>query len=284
MWYREKTTMRMKWTITIRCLLTIWILCGLVACSSLVNCFNGGLVPAACGGGSVESSSSPMPQQATASAEGLWTGITAKGRTASGVVLDDGSYWIFYTAIGNSKVLAGLIQGAGTSYLGSFGSSNTRDFNLEGAGILSATMSGSYVEKTSLNGTITYLTGATGSFATAYMTDYEAALNMTLVAGTYTGIRADNQTITVTLDSAGLLSGNSTDGCTFVGSFAPRSKGNVLKVTVTFGGGSCSNGTDTVTGVAFYEAPTRRLFSAGLNETRTNGFMFIGTKLETPSR
>jgi hypothetical protein len=102
---------------------------------------------------------------------------------------------------------------------------------------------------------------------------------MTLIAGTYTGPIADGQTVTVTAASAGTLAGHSTDGCTFTGSFTPRAKGNVFNVTVTFGGGACSNGTDTVNGVAFYDAATQRLYSAAINSARTNGFIFIGTKL-----
>ena len=102
---------------------------------------------------------------------------------------------------------------------------------------------------------------------------------MNLVAGNYAGLRADNQTVSVTLDSVGTVSGSFTDGCTFAGSFSPRTKGNAFNVTVTFGGGACSNGTDTVNGVAFYDAATQRLYSAALNRARTNGFIFIGMKL-----
>jgi hypothetical protein len=252
---------------------------GLVACGSLANCFNSGLVPAACGGGYGDRDFSSLPQPTATSAEGLWTGTTPTGRTVGGLVLDDGSYWVFYTARDNSNILAGLVQGTGTSHSGSFGSSNTRDFNLEGAGIRAVMMSGTYVPKKSFHGTIAYLNGDTGSFTNTYDADYESAPNMHLVAGTYAGLRADNHTVTVTVDSTGTLSGHSSDGCTFAGTLSPRAKGNVFNATVTFGGGACSNGTETVTGVAFYEAATQRLFSAGLNGMRTNGFIFIGTKL-----
>lgn len=241
----------------------------------LVVCLTSAL--AACSSGSSENSSTSPPT--ATSAEGLWNGTTSTNRTVGGLVLNDGSYWVFYTAIGNPNVLAGLVQGTGTSNLGSFTSSDTRDFNLEGAGILAATISGSYVQKNTFNGTIAYLNGATGNFTTTYDSDYELAPDINLVAGNYFGVRADNQTVGVTLDAAGAVSGSSSDGCTFAGSFSPRGTGNVFNVTVTFAGGSCSNGTNTVTGVAFYDAATRRLFSAGLNGTRTNGFMFIGTKL-----
>jgi len=238
---------------------------------------NNGLIAAACGGGYGVSDSSSMPQPT--SAEGFWTGTTSTGRTVGGLVLDDGSYWVFYTARGNPNVLAGLVQGTGTSHSGSFGSSNTRDFNLEDGGIRAATMRGIYGQKKCFNATITYFNGDTGSFTSTYDADYELIPNMNHVAGTYSGLRADNQMVSVTLGSIGTVSGSFTDGCTFAGSFAPRAKGNVFNVTVTFGGGACSNGTDTVSGIAFFDAATQRLYSAAINSARTNGFIFIGTKL-----
>ncbi len=262
-----------------RYLLALGFLSGLVACGSLANCFNSGFIAPACGGAYSDSNFSSMPQPTATSAEGFWTGATPTSRTVGGLVLDDGSYWVFYTAIGNPNILAGLIQGTGTSHLGAFGSSNTRDFNLEGAGTHTATMSGSYVQKTRLKGTIDYSNGDTGSFTSTYDADYEIAPNMNLVAGNYSGLRADNQMVTVTVDSAGTLSGGSTDGCTFAGTISPRAKGHAFNVIVTFGGGSCSNRTDTVNGVAFYNVSTQRLYSAALNNARTNGLIFTGIKL-----
>lgn len=259
-----------------RCLLAICCMSGLVACGSLANCFNSGFVSVACGGGYGVSDSSSMPQPT--SAEGFWTGSTSTGRTVGGRILDDGSYWVFYTARGNPTVLAGLVQGTGTSHSGSFGSSNTRDFNLEGGGIRAAMMSGTYVQKNSFNGTIAYFDGDTGSFTSTYDAGYEIAPNMNLVAGNYSGLRADNQTVNVTVGSAGTVSGSFTDGCTFAGSFFPGVKRNVFNIAVTFGGGVCSNGTHTVNGVAFFDAATRKLYSAALSTTRTNGFIVIGTK------
>lgn len=104
---------------------------GLVACGSLASCLNSGLVSIACGGGYGDRDFSSLPQP-TVTAEVLWTGATPTRRTVAGLVLDDGWYWVFYTARDNPSVLAGLVQGTGTSHSGSFGSTNTRDFNLEG--------------------------------------------------------------------------------------------------------------------------------------------------------
>src|SRR3569832_1546317 len=87
----------------------------------LVICFTS--VVAACSSGSSDNSSTPTLPPAATSAEGLWNGTTSTTRTVGGLVLNDGSYWVFYTAIGNPTVLAGLVQGTGTSNLGAFTSS-----------------------------------------------------------------------------------------------------------------------------------------------------------------
>lgn len=251
---------------------------GLTACGSLANCLNSGFVSVACGGGYGDRDLSSLPQPMATSAEGRWTGSTLTGRTVAGLVLEDSSYWLFYTARDHPNVLAGLIQGTGTSHSGTFGSSNTKDFNLEDAGIRAATMSDSYVPKESFHGMIAYFKGDTESFTNRYDAEYEVASNLNLVAGTYAGVRADHHTVTVTVDSTGTLSGHSSDGCTFTGSIAPRAKGYAFNVMVTFGSGACRHGTETVTGVALYDAVTNRLYSGALNSARTTSFIFLGTK------
>jgi hypothetical protein len=270
--------MRLPWTPSLQSILAICLMSGLVACGSLANCFNSGFAPAACGGGYSESNVASLPQPTATSAEGRWTGSTSTGRSVAGLVLDDGSYWLFYTARGNPNVLAGLVQGTGTSHSGSLGSSNTRDFNLEGTGIRAATMRGSYVPNQSFHGTIAYFNGDTESFMSTYDTDSESAPNLTQVAGTYAELRADHHTVTVTVDASETLSGHASDGCTVAGTLSPRATGNEFQTSVTFGGGACPQGTETFTGVAFYDAATNRLYGAALNHVRTDSFIFLGTK------
>ncbi len=270
--------MRMTGTNSLRCLLALGLMSGLVACGRFANCFNNGFAPAACGGGYRESDVSSLSQPTATSAEGRWTGTTSTGRTVAGLVLEDGSYWLFYSAKDQPNILAGLIQGTGTSHSGSFGSSNTRDFNVEGTAIRAATMRGSYVPNKSFDGTIAYLTGDTESFTSTYDGDSESAPNLTQLAGTYAGLRTDNHTVTVTVDSVGTLFGHSTDGCFFAGTLSPRTTGNVLHTSVTFGGDACRQGTEMVSGVALYDAATNRLYSAALNPARTSSFISLGTK------
>ncbi len=270
--------MRMTGTDSLRCLLALGLMSGLVACGSFANCFNSGFAPAACGGGYSESDVSSLVQPTATSAEGRWTGTTSTGRAVAGLVLEDGSYWLFYSVKNNPHILAGLVQGTGTSHSGSFGTSNTRDFNLEGAGIRAATMRGTYVPKQTFHGTIAYVTGDTESFTSTHAADSESVPNLALVAGTYVGLRADHHQVMVTVDSAGTLSGHSSEGCTVAGTLSPRAKGNVFHTSMTFGGGACHQGNETLTGVALYDAATQRLYSAALNPARTTSYLFLGTK------
>jgi hypothetical protein len=238
---------------------------------------------AACSGGGDTSAAPPAPLPA-ASAEGFWSGTTDTNRTITGVVLDDGVYWILYSAVGDPSTVAGLIQGDSNSQNGVFASSNARDFRLEGQGILNATINGSFAIKQILNGTIVYQIGGQSTFTTTYNNEYELIPDMSAAAGTYTGPITATETVTVDVLPNGAISGHSAIGsgtivCTFTGSFSPRARGNVFDITVTFDGqAGCRNGANTVNGIATYDAGSRTLYSAALNDDRTNGFIFIGTK------
>ncbi|MDR4471037.1 MAG: hypothetical protein MRJ68_22540 [Nitrospira sp.] len=269
--------MRLQWTNCLRCLLALCLLGGLVACGSFASCFNSGFASVACGGDSGESSVSVPPPTAS-SAVGRWTGTTRTGRTVRAVVLEDGSYWLFYTARDNPHVLAGLIQGTGTSHSGFFGSPNTRDFPVDGAGIRQGRMSGTYVPNESFHATIIYFNGETERIKSTYNADSELTLSLNLVAGIYIELRADDHTVTVAVDEAGTLSGHASDGCTFAGTLSPHAKGNVFQVSVTFEGGACRQGTETLTGIAFFDGATHRLYSAALNPALTSSYLFLGTK------
>ena len=78
------------------------------------------LALAACGssgnGGAATAPSAP-------SAEGLWIGSTNDSRSVTGLVLDDGTYWILYSVQHASSLTAGFVEGSGSSLGGSFSSS-----------------------------------------------------------------------------------------------------------------------------------------------------------------
>ncbi len=231
----------------------------------------------------------PAPSPTTlsaASAEGLWTGITTTNRTVKGVVLDDGSFWLLYSEDQNPSFITGAVHAKMTTQSGSAISSSAnsaKDFNVErpGVPVFDATLSGDYTTKQTLNGTILDQTGGRMIFTTTYDLDYEQVPDINAVAGTYTGPVAKNETAEVTVFSTGKISGksNSVPACTFDGSFVPRKRGNAFDVTLIFDGQpTCSNGSDTVRGIAFYDTVTNKLYSAAFNDTNPNGSVFLGTR------
>ena len=235
---------------------------------------------AACGGGGGSAPSVPLPTSSVP--EGMWSGTTSSNRSFTGFVLDNGVFWFLYSVQGNINDIAGAVQGTGTSLNGSFTSTNAKDFNLEGLGILDAIVSGSYVLKQSLNGNVSYPTLSQNiSFVSSYDTNYDLTPSLAALAGNYTGsavVVAGRESVTLAVTATGAITGSGVSGCQFTGTAAPRPKGNVYDISVTFGGGVCSNGSDTVTGIGYFDAATKRLRATALNSARTNGFIFAGFK------
>jgi len=132
---------------------------------------------------------SPTPPAAAAdSAEGLWPGSTDTHRTIVGAVLDDNSYYVLYSAPATPNVIAGFVQGTGTSNNGTFNSPNAKDFNLEGFSVLVATIAGNYVTRQSLSGSVTYSGGVVGpNFTSTFDHAYDTTPGLPSLAGTYTG-------------------------------------------------------------------------------------------------
>ncbi|MFA5938662.1 MAG: hypothetical protein WC809_04830 [Sinimarinibacterium sp.] len=236
---------------------------------------------AACGGGGGDGDGGDNPEPAT-SAEGLWVGTTSTNRSFAALVLDDGTYWVLYSSQGNSAVVGGAIQGSGTSQSGSFTSSNGRDFSLEGLGVTNLTLNANYVMKQSFNGTVRYTaSGEQVTFTSSYDSGYDLTPSLAAVAGSYSGSAATSggtEAANVSISAAGAISGSGASGCTYSGSATPRARGNVYDISVTFNGGVCANGTSTVSGVAYYDASTKQITSTALNDARTDGFIYIGTK------
>lgn len=235
----------------------------------------------ACGGGGGDDESAPIAPTVTASAEGLWQGTTSSGRTIRTLVLDDGSYWSLYSAVNAPGIVSGVVQGAGRAMGGSFSSPSARDFNIEAAAVLDATLSASFTSKQSFNGSFNYLAPTTTvTFTSAYQAAYDQAPLLANLTGTYAGTfatRSGTETATLTVSTIGAVVGTSSDGCQFEGTAAPRKKGNVFDVSLTFKGGSCANGTSTLPGVAYLDGSS--FYSAVLDSTRSNGALVTATKV-----
>ncbi|MEN9315999.1 MAG: hypothetical protein RIS35_2392 [Pseudomonadota bacterium] len=228
----------------------------------------------------------PPPVVTPDAAAGFWNGSTETGRSLTGAVLDDGTYYLFYSAANNANALGGFLHGTGSTTAGSFASSNTRDFNLEGPALLDASLQSTVVPRSSFNGTVTYTSGAgVSGFRTSFDTDYDIVPSLTSLAGTYSGVSGGSAvTVTMTVASDGAIVGSSSGGCRFTGSASPRSRGNAYDFTLTFGAVPCDLVGQTLKGVGLYDASLRQLLAVGLDTGRTTGFIFLGTKPAVATR
>jgi hypothetical protein len=239
------------------------------------------LVAVGCGGGG--GGAGPTPATNT-TAQGLWSGKTSTNRTVTGLVLSDGTYYVLYSSIGNAAIIGGVVHGTGTSTAGTFSSTDAKDFNIEGAGVVPATFSATVAAKQSLNGSINYSNGATSSFTSTYDPSFETTPLLATVAGTFTGQVASSagvQAATITVSTTGAISGGAS-GCATTGTATPRTDGNAYNVSLTFGASPCLFANQTLTGIAYFDASTKRLYAATPNAARTDGVLFAGSKPALP--
>lgn len=235
------------------------------------------------GGGDGGNEMSPATPPATpppvniTTAEGLWTGSTGDGRTISGVVLADDTYWLWYSAVGQPSVLAGGFQGSGLSQNGAFTSSNGTDFNLEGSGQLDVSLAASYVIRQSFNGVITYPTTIQTSFTSTFKPDYDAAPSISSLVGTYIWSTTSGP-FTISIDASGSITG-SASACSYGGALSPRPSGNVYGVSLTRSGRICAGSIVPMVGVAWFDAATNRIYIMTIDSVnRPFSFLFLGTK------
>jgi len=234
-------------------------------------------------GGDDDSSTTPPPPS-TDTAEGLWQGTTDTGRSITGLLLSDGTYYVLYSTTTDPTIVGGVVQGTGTSNNGSFTSTNARDFNIEGLGVQPATISASYFAKQSFNGTVTYtsLGNTVANFTTTYDAAYELTPLLSELGGTYSGQVASSagvESATLTVNgNTGNVTGTSLSGCGFTGTATPRTDGNAFDMSVTFGGDPCLFANQTFTGIAYYDAVDKFLYAAAPNASRTDGVLFLGGK------
>jgi hypothetical protein len=238
------------------------------------------LVLAACGGGGGDSAAAPAPAPPPPAdtAEGFWSGTTSSGFSLLGAVLENGEYWVMYHANG---LLYGVVQGSGTSRNGSFTSTNGLDYFL-GGGVTPVAVSASYRARASLQGVVTPQAGGTPvTFTSAYDPSYETPATPASVQGVWRGRLLNGETYTINVGADGAFTGAGSSGCTFTGSIAPRPSGKaVYNVVLTFNGGVCLLGSQTINGIGAVGATTQGpvLYAAALNATRSAGFVLISRR------
>lgn len=238
------------------------------------------LLVAACGGGG--GSDGPG-----ASAEGVYGGALT-GSTSSYfqmLVLENDEFWVIYGAQSSGTFLiAGFIQGAGTSNSGSFTSSAMKDYGFLPP--LAGTASASYsADAKTMSGTASFSgrnVGLNGGPIAGSLYNYGAAASLATISGTWNVGVNTGETASLAINGAGALSLTSTGGCTGTGTIVPRASGkNVFNVSVTFGGSPCLLPGGTVGGIAVAYPLTggrMQLIAAARNSAQSAGFLVAGTR------
>ncbi|QLI81089.1 hypothetical protein HZU75_05840 [Chitinibacter fontanus] len=257
------------------------------------------VILAACGGGGGGNSASTLSAAAPTasptaiptstpapniSAAGLWKGVSDVNRTLTGLILPNGSFYVLYSRRNNANIIAGVVQGNGSISGNTFTSSNAKDFNLEGAGVLDAKITSTVVTKGSFNGSVSYPTSsyATSTYSSSYSTDFEVSPSLATVTGTYAGdvtTSAGTEGANVSISNSGVINGTgTTTGCTITGNITPRTDSNAYDVSLKFGASPCLFPNQTLTGISYFDASQKRLYAVAPNATRTDGVLFVGTK------
>jgi len=187
----------------------------------------------------------------TGQAQGAYSGTSSNGYTFETIVLpNDKVYAIYGTVSGNVFLIYGMITGQGASGSSTYTATVT-DFFHTGT-INSGSVTATYVQGSSLNGTLTE-NGTnitfTGASLPASTFNFNTQASLSAISGTWTGSLMDGTATTVTIISNGTVSGSSS-GCSFSGTVAPDSSNkNFFDVSLTFGGSPCSLPNQTATGI-----------------------------------
>jgi hypothetical protein len=228
--------------------------------------------------------------QALVSPTGLYRGLTSDGRSIAGLVLDDGSFYAIYSGVGQPLVAAGGIQGTMnadkqslTKYdPANFSITDAVDTNFEGLGTQLYGISGTFIEKKSIQGSIFYPgTPPRPTFSANYSADYELGPNLADIAGNYSGTSGTihgSETVTFDINGSGAITGIKSSGCTFSGTINPRTSGNAYNVTITFGPSPCPYPGATVNGVSYFDRTSNIAYAMASISAGSANFITIATK------
>lgn len=196
----------------------------------------------------------PVPAQATAALQGIWQSPAGAASTLSAVVLPDGALWTVVTNGGVTRLVKASLSaqppgfaGAGKSYtLGGSAATNN----------VSAAVTASVVERSSLSGLLTVAGGQPEAFALAYQSRYDTPAVLAEFAGAWQATLGAG-VVNWTLGSTGALTGTRTTGCTYTGQLSVRAEPKaVLTAAVTE---NCAGTVVQLDGVALFNADKSRI-------------------------
>ncbi|MFY3383852.1 hypothetical protein [Paracidovorax sp. MALMAid1276] len=243
------------------------------------------LALSACGGGSDAEPVKPPPATVVTGVEGFWSGTTSNALNVQGAVLENGETWSIVTDAGGIPV--GFSQGTVQTSAGDLLNGSAQYLNAVDNFAVSSrkTESVSYTGRYSVRDAIETTTTAGVKFWGRYGTGYEQIATVSQLVGAFSGTGIANQIktavpITVSVTTGGLVSIPNYPGCSIRGTAVPRASGrNVFDLPLTFSGTDCPVASGSVVqSVVFYNEGTRALQIMGFTTSKSDSFVFTGTK------
>ena len=212
--------------------------------------------------------------------QGYWTG-SANNETFRYIILDDGTYYLIYSTAG---VATDVVQGTSYTDNGTLTSSNAMAYPIASKGEtndvgLLSSVSGSYVQKSSLQLTVKRRSG-TGSQSATYDARYEQPASAAAVAGSYQGYSGHaggRLSTTFSVDASGNLAGSNA-GCGYTGSITPHKSTNVFDFTIRAVSGQCIFDIGPISGITYYDDATKQFYGFAGFADRADQFFLIGAK------
>ncbi|KXU89131.1 hypothetical protein CI15_08770 [Paraburkholderia monticola] len=202
------------------------------------------------------------PTVSATSAQGRYIGTTSDNRTLTTTILANNLYYALYSRQGDPSVVNGALIGRLVTSGGTISSGDGTDYNLTSALASAINITGTYSPKMSISGTITGAT-ATTTFVAPYDATFDVTPSLATVQGQYNGtliVLTGTDTVSMTVDATGNLTGTGASGCTFTGTIKPDSTGYVYDVAVNFNTtGGCAYPGQGVSGIASLDSATSAL-------------------------
>ncbi|HKJ88015.1 MAG TPA: hypothetical protein VKA48_05855 [Gammaproteobacteria bacterium] len=182
--------------------------------------------------------------QTTSSMNGIWTGsLTLDGSTggsAATAVVWDGDLLLVSSAA--DAVFGGAVSGTSASGSTSVDASgDVRAYSADGNALDQGTLSGTVDPQNHMNATVSG-TQRDGTLSLDYDNDFAASTTLADLAATWSVTR-NGETLSLSVDKGGAVSGSRSDGCQYVGQLnALSGVSNLYRLTLTISTCSGANG------------------------------------------
>jgi hypothetical protein len=217
-----------------------------------------------CGGSTSDTTASVAAVPTVAAMQGIWQSAAGAASSTSAIALPDGTLWTVLVSTSGTVLQKSSVTSQTTGF-----AATGKAYTLGSTTVQSITSTVSFVEKTSLSGTVTRASQPE-AFALTYQSRYDTPAVLADLAGTWTVTLGPGVT-TWTVGSTGAFTGSRTTGCTYAGQFSLRSEQKaVMDVAVTE---TCATVVTKLSGVATLSGDKANLATVMTTTADAAGFV-----------